>query len=109
MLFKTILIGLLGFTGSAYASSSNVASLTDVKEAVHFLLKDYNSQEERFKELEKRLSAAESSLSIVGNKVERVNATATTQKKQSSQVKDVVYTNSKDDKIILDYLEKRKN
>lgn len=96
-MIKKIALSCCLIFGYANASSSNVASLTDVKEALHFLLKDYNEQSQKIKVIEERLGEVDKKTEIIANKPAA-----------SIEVKNKINVSSDDDKIILDYLKERK-
>lgn len=96
-MIKKIALSCCLIFGYANASSSNVASLTDVKEALHFLLKDYNEQSQKIKVIEERLGEVDKKTKIIANKPAA-----------SIEVKNKINVSSDDDKIILDYLKERK-
>lgn len=97
-MIKKIALSCCLIFGYANASSSNVASLTDVKEALHFLLKDYNEQSQKIKVIEERLGEVDKKTKIITNKPAG----------SSIEVKNQINVSSDDDKIILDYLKERK-
>lgn len=97
-MFKKIALTCCLIFGYANASNSNVASLTDVKEALHFLLKDYNEQSQKIKLIEERLGE-------VDKKTKNITSNSLS---SSNQVKNNINVSSDDDKIILDYLKERK-
>ena len=97
-MFKKIAFSCCLIFVYANASNSNVASLTDVKEALHFLLKDYNEQSQKIKLIEERLGE-------VDKKTKNITSNSSS---SSNQVKNNINVSSDDDKIILDYLKERK-
>lgn len=97
-MFKKIAFSCCLIFVYANASNSNVASLTDVKEALHFLLKDYNEQSQKIKLIEERLGE-------VDKKTKNITSNSSS---SSNQAKNNINVSSDDDKIILDYLKERK-
>ena len=84
MVIRKILISCIGAgcLMSANASNSNVASLTDLKEAIHFLLKDYNTQKSRFNSIDSQLQEMGKDIAILKDSAE-TNKTLLIQTKEN--------------------------
>lgn len=95
---KSIITASLLAGMSLFAQPSNVASLTDVKESVYYLLKDY-------KDVKNRLEVSELKIKNLEETLNKKNLD-----EKSNYVKSKKTTNSgKEDQIILDYLNQNKN
>lgn len=98
-MIKKIVLGCCFIISLANASNSNVATLTDVKEALHFLLKDYKEQEKKMSLLETKVSELENKTKVISKDTQNIN------KKSSLSFSN---ESSNDDKLILDYLKEKK-
>lgn len=94
---KSIIMASMLFGMNLFAQPSNVASLTDVKESVYYLLKDYKEINARLDESNARIKSLE----------EAINKKNVEEKNLIRNKKN--QTNGKEDQIILDYLNQNKN
>lgn len=91
-----ILSFLMGI--NSFAQPSNVASITDVKESVHYLIVDYKDVKNRLEQDEARIKILEEALN---KKYDDKNS--------SQKVKKTSSSNTNEDQIIIDYLNQNKN